>query len=243
MATAPTRLVLLPGWAETGGVFARLLPRLPATVAAEVVELADPTITDWSVRALAARVADPQDRSRPTAARTVVLGTSSGGYVAQQLAVDRPDLLDGLVLVGSPVDLRSRPPFADDVERLTDPVDPAWVLESLAWFGTGSTIPADFLAARAAESAALGARVWRDSLHGLVDSEPPLSTGRIEVPTLVVGGAQDELVGPSHERLLAALPRARGTVYARTGHLVLWERPDRVAADVVDFLDDVGRDA
>ena len=61
----------------------------------------------------------------------MLVRSSSGGYVAQQVAVDNPNRVAGLVLVGSPHSLHGRPAFADEVERLTDPVDPTWVRESL----------------------------------------------------------------------------------------------------------------
>lgn len=163
--------------------------------------------------------------------------------MAQQLAVDRPDLVDGLVLVGAPVALRARPPFADEVDGLTDPISPARARASFEWFATRSPIPAAFLDARAAEAASLGARVWRDSLHGLVDAAPPLSTGTITAPTLVLSGADDTVVGASHTHLLAAIPGSRGVVYDDTGHLVLWERPERVAADVTRCVGQLAADA
>ncbi|MDO8149662.1 alpha/beta hydrolase [Isoptericola sp. b515] len=238
MAHRRTTLALLPGWCETGGVFERLIRQLPPAVTPLVVELSTQTVTDWSVPALATRAADALTRASVDGP-TVALGTSSGGYVAQQLAVDRPDLLDGLVLVGAPADLRGRPPFAEDVDRLTDPIDPEWVRDSLAWYGTGTAIDPAFLTARAAEAADLGADVWQASLQGLTESTPPLLTGTIDLPTLVLSGELDDVVGPSHDRILAAVPRARGIVYAATGHLVLWERPERVAADVAAFLGDL----
>ena len=67
-------------------------------------------------------------------AAAVLVGSSSSGYVAQQVALDAPSRVSGLVLVGSPRSLHARPPIADEVERLSDPVDPAWVRESLTWF-------------------------------------------------------------------------------------------------------------
>jgi pimeloyl-ACP methyl ester carboxylesterase len=56
----------------------------------------------------------------------VLLGSSSGGYVARHVAVRSANRVTGLVLVGSP-SLLGRAPFADEADRLTDPVDRAWV--------------------------------------------------------------------------------------------------------------------
>src|SRR5215210_5946689 len=60
----------------------------------------------------------------------VLAGASSGGYVAQRFAVDDPGRTLGLALLGSPRSLRGpRPPFADIVATLEDPIDTAFVRE------------------------------------------------------------------------------------------------------------------
>jgi rifampin ADP-ribosylating transferase len=63
--------------------------------------------------------------------RAVLVGASSGGYVAQQVAV----------LAGAPRDLRGRPPFAAELEKITDPVDPEWVRTFTAGFTDLDRLP------------------------------------------------------------------------------------------------------
>jgi len=60
----------------------------------------------------------------------VLAGASSGGYVAQRFAIDDRDRILGLALLGSPRSLRGpRPPFAEVVVALEDPIDAAFVRE------------------------------------------------------------------------------------------------------------------
>src|SRR5512132_1094184 len=56
----------------------------------------------------------------------VLVGASSGGYVAQRFAVDNPGRTLGLALLGCPRSLRERrPPFAEVLATLEDPIDAA----------------------------------------------------------------------------------------------------------------------
>jgi len=90
----------------------------------------------------------------------VLLGSSSGGYVAQQLAIQVPHRVDGLVLVGAPRSLQGRPAFADEVDRLTDPVDPTWVEESLTWFPRYHQVPDWYIKDRIRDGLRVPAHVW-----------------------------------------------------------------------------------
>jgi rifampin ADP-ribosylating transferase len=85
------------------------------------------------------------------------------------------------------------------------------------------------------------AHVWRETLHGLTDARPPTDTAVISAPTLVVWGERDELLTRDQAvGLVEAIPGSRLVVYEETGHLVLWEEPERVAADLVSFVEALG---
>jgi rifampin ADP-ribosylating transferase len=167
----------------------------------------------------------------------VVLGSSSGGYVAQQVALTRPERVRALILVGSPRSLQGRPHFADEVDQLTDPIDRAWVEASMQWFPRYREIPDWYLEDRIEDGVRVPADIWRRSLTGLLEARPPTEAGAIAAPTLVIWGGRDELLPfADQEAMVAAIPGARLVVYDDTGHLVLWEHPERVAAEVTAFL-------
>jgi rifampin ADP-ribosylating transferase len=83
----------------------------------------------------------------------VLVGSSSGGYMAQHVAVRNPNRVTGLVLAGSPRTLQGRAPFADEVDRLTDPIDPDWVRRSLTWFPRFHHVPAWYIDDRVRDGA------------------------------------------------------------------------------------------
>jgi len=61
--------------------------------------------------------------------------------------------------------------------------------------------------------------------------------GTITAPTLIIRGERDDLlVEQDQEALAAAIPGSRLVVYNDTGHLVLWEQPQRVASDLIAFV-------
>ncbi len=243
LSTGPsseTPVLLLHAWGESRRIFDRLMPLLPPSVHAIAVDQrghgdASKPSEGYALDDGAADIEAFLDALHVSSA--VVVGSSSGGYVAQQLAVTCPDRVVGLVLVGSPRSLQGRPPFADEVDRLTDPVDPAWVRESLSWFPRVRDVPQWYIDDRVDDGARIPAHVWRASLHGLSAAAPPSRTGRITAPTLVLWGDGDELLRfEEQEALVAAIPGSRLIAYPGVGHLVLWESPERVASDVSEFV-------
>ena len=181
-----------------------------------------------------------------------VFGTSLGGFVAQELALDRPDLVDRLVLVCT--SYGGRGPRTMSPGALADAM------------GLGS-FSREAAARKALAAATSGA--YRDE-HGeefekivrwrLADAPSTASyyeqakagarfdlsrdVGHITSPTLVVHGAEDRYVPPANARALAgAIPGARLRVLDRAGHLVFIERFADVNREVVRFLKSPGGQA
>jgi rifampin ADP-ribosylating transferase len=233
-------VLALHGWAESLRVFDRLGPLLPGTIRVVAFDQrghgdSDKPDTGYDFASMTKDVVVLLETlGLPP---VVMVGASSGGYLAQQIAVTHPNLVAGLVLVGAPADLQGRPPFFDEVARLSDPIDPTWVRESLAWFPRFRDIPDWYLEDRVRDGVSCPARAWLGTLLGLVEAVPPTETGRIEVPTVIIWGEQDTVLPVEHARRLhAAIPGSELLLLPDTGHLVLWEQPEEVASAVTALV-------
>ena len=176
--------------------------------------------------------------------RTALVASSSAGFTAQQLAVDHPESVAGLVLIGTPWSLRERAPslgFLEAVAALEDPVDHAFVRDFVE-STSSERVPRRFIETMVGESLKVPAHVWQETLEGLLAAVPPAETALITVPTLIVWGDRDELAPcEDQERLLAAISGSRLVVYEGAGHVVHWEQPQRVARDIAAFATDLSR--
>ena len=235
-------VLLLHAWGESKASFDRLLPELPESLRVLAFDQrghggSDKPASGYELSTIASDVEGFMDVMGVESA--VVCGSSSGGYVAQQVAVQAPSRVNALVLVGAPRTLQGTPAFAGEVAALTDPIDPNWVRNSLNWFPRFHPIPDWYIEDRIADGLQMPARAWKDALSGLASAIPPTESGEITSPTLIIWGARDELLGrEDEEQLAAAIPKSRLSVYEDTGHLVLWEQPDRVAMDLLRFIEE-----
>jgi pimeloyl-ACP methyl ester carboxylesterase len=170
--------------------------------------------------------------------RAHVVGHSMGGLIAQRIAIDSPERVDRLVIIGAAASARNDViiEFNEIVQQLEDPIDPAFIRD----FQLGTTavpLPPAFLDGVVHESGKLPARIWRDVLGGLVDPAQANDASGIRAPTLVVWGAKDALFPrSSQDSLVRAIRGSRLVVYPEAAHSPNWEIPDRVVADLVAFL-------
>lgn len=195
------------------------------------------------VEDLASDVVDLMDHLKIRKAH--VIGTSLGGFVAQELALRRPDLVDRLVLVCT--SYGGRGPEAMSALALADMI------------GWGSYSPEGALR-RGLETAtsdvyrAEHAEEFEKIIHWRSADAPSFATyfgearagavfdlsrdvEHITSPTLVLHGSEDRYVPPLNARALAdAIPDSRLRVLDRAGHLVFIERFAEVNREIVTFL-------
>ncbi|MER5383589.1 alpha/beta hydrolase [Streptomyces sp. NBC_00647] len=170
--------------------------------------------------------------------RTILVGASSGGVPARIVAGSHPDRIAGLVLLGVPGTLADKPAAAETreaAEGLADPVPRAFVEDFMA--GTAARpIARGFIETMVEESLKLPAYVWKETVGGLLDADLGATLAGILVPTLVIWGDQDEyLPREDQQTILNAVHGADFLAYEGTGHVVHWEEPERVVADIAAF--------
>jgi len=169
----------------------------------------------------------------------VIAGASSGGLVTQRFAIDHPERVRGLVLLGAPLRLgdkeRVRQLWDDVIARLSDPVDSEFVR------GFGGQIALhvapELFETLVEESLKAPARVWQEAYESAMVDDFSAELGRISAPTLVLWGDQDSLLTrEDEETLVRGIPDAHLVVYEGVGHLLYLEQPVRVARDLAAFM-------
>jgi len=239
-------VVLLHAIADSWHSFERVLPHLPDSIHAFAVTQrghgdASRPADGYRPHDFAADVAAFMDALHLEAA--VIVGGSSGGFVARRFAIDHPERTFGLGLLGSPATLRDKPGVLEmwesTVSKLTDPVDPGFVRE-FAESTLAQPVPQAFIETMIRENLKVPAGVWRATFEGLLEDDSFGELNKIDAPTLIVWGDQDAfLPRGDQETLKAAIAGSRLVVYRGAGHAVYWEAPDRVASDLVAFVEEL----
>ena len=168
--------------------------------------------------------------------RAHVLGTSLGGMVAQELAIDVPERVERLVLAcTTPGGAQAFPLPARTVELMTRGASLREFVENALAPEPDPEIVERILAHREATAQPLEAWSAQAAAGAAFDAFDRVD--RIAAPTLVLHGTEDGVVDPRNSTLLAErIPGARVELFEGGGHLFFWEQPDRFVDVVTEFL-------
>jgi non-heme chloroperoxidase len=234
-------LILLHGYTDSWFSYSRVLPLLSPTYHAYALSQrghgdSERPASGYAMPDFAADVVAFMDvMGLPPA---TLVGHSMGSLVAQQVALDAPERVARLILVGAATNMRSEEVFELEqvLNTLDDPVPPEFARE-FQLSTIYHPVPDDFLNRAVAESLKLPARVWRAALRGQIDADYTAQITRIEMPTLVLRGDHDTLFPrAAQDALVTGLANASLRVYPETGHALHWERPVEFVRDLEDFI-------
>ncbi len=169
----------------------------------------------------------------------VVVGHSMGGAVALTLAHAHAEVPQALVLVSTGARMRMRPDLLEKARQRAESAAPGEV--------AGPTVHVDNVLS---PTAAPGIRQWVTDRTGNATAQAVYADfvandrfdvmselGRIALPTLIVGGADDQLTPPKFLQYLADhIPGAWLEMIPQAGHYPFVERPGAFNLALKSFL-------
>lgn len=182
--------------------------------------------------------------------RAVLVGSSAGGTSALETYARAPDRVRALVLLSPAITGDVGPPDAlrtvmrtPQLRRLGPRIVRRFAGDITADRITGSWADPSLVTPDDVDAYARPMRVegWDRGFWELFAAESPPRLAdllrRIEVPTLVVSGDRDPVIGPSvNRRTAAAIPGAEYVELERCGHTPHEECPDALVDVVGDFV-------
>ncbi|MEW6031102.1 MAG: alpha/beta fold hydrolase [Chloroflexota bacterium] len=188
-----------------------------------------------SVGDYAEAVVQFMDAARLNAA--VMVGHSMGSAIALTLALDFPDCVLGLGLVGSGARLRVLPAILDGT---ADPSAFDATVKTINDLSYGPRVKP-----RTKELAALRMAETRPSvLHGdfvaCNEFDVMDRLGELSIPALVLCGAEDNMAPPRYsEYLRDHIRAARLRTFDGVGHMLMLEQPDAFTEALTGFLNEI----
>jgi pimeloyl-ACP methyl ester carboxylesterase len=181
---------------------------------------------DWLAATL-----DGLDVESPT-----LIGSSFGGFLATNVALQRPEMVRSLVLLAPAATLRPFKPLANLMIRMGSLLPLPMTVEPGLRGMMGGRLPD----ARIVAQMQVGVRGFRYDRGGIYPSElSDGELGRIDCPVLVLLGDREMIYEPAEaaERAQRVLPRADVEVIHGVGHLLGMQQPAYVNARIARFLD------
>ena len=233
-------IVFLHGWPDSWFSFSRVAELMPERYRALLPDQrgfgeSERPDGGYDIRSMAADITAFLDAL--SIERATIVGHSFGSFVARRVALDDPERVNRLALIGTGW-LGSNDVMREVHASLHDLPDP--VSRDFARDFQASTafapLPEAFFDRIVSESLKLPSRLWAVLLGSVIEYDDVKELRSMVVLTLLLWGDRDALFSrDDQDRLVAALPQAKLRIYSEIGHCPNWECPDQVAADLVAF--------
>ncbi len=234
-------LILVHGFTDSSYSYSRVLPLIDKRYHIYAIDQrghgdSDRPADGYEMSNFASDVIAFMDAKRIKTATMV--GHSMGSFVTMQTALDAPNRIERIVLIGTASNANNSAVsgLLAEVNKLTDPVSPEFAREFQVATSSPS-LPKEFLDTVVGESLKLPAYVWKKALSGVVARNYQPELKKITVPVTIFWGEKETVfLKDEQEVLTKGLPNARLVIYPGSGHAPHWEEPEKFADDLNKVL-------
>lgn len=164
--------------------------------------------------------------------RAVIAGHSMGGAIAQTLALEFPDRVLGLALVGTGARLRVAPAFLEGLRE-----DFAATAHQIVEYSFAPGAAEDLKRQSKEQLLACNPQVVYGDFAACNAFDALARLGEIHAPTLVLCGAEDKMTPLKYsEYLVAHIANACLETVPEAGHYVMLEQPAQVKRALLTFM-------
>lgn len=168
------------------------------------------------------------------AEQTILIGHSMGGAIALTLALEAPERVCGLGLIGSGARLHVAPQIIESAASSTTFHNAIQTVVGQSFSPHSSEQLLEQAARRMAE---IRSTVLHGDFLACESFDVSERIAEIQCPTLVVCGAEDKMTPLRSSQFLAnTIPHARLEVIPEAGHMCMLEQPQLVAAKINKFI-------
>jgi pimeloyl-ACP methyl ester carboxylesterase len=235
-------LIMLHGFTDSRISFSRILPMLPSSMHVVAISMrghgnSGKAGDDFSVKSMS------DDIIRLVEARkwkqVSLLGHSMGGVIAMQTAMDHPELVQRLILVGTDPfygDNTGMSEFMQAVETLEDPVPRQFSLD-FQLSTIVQPIEESFLDELVAESEKLSAKNWQLCLRSILKTDLRSRLPELNMPVTVFWGEKDAVCDiAGQQEMWQGIQQVNLIKFAGIGHALHWEAPVEFVEDLKNLM-------
>ena len=184
--------------------------------------------------------------------RAHVMGLSMGGMIAQELAIQHPQRVKGLILAvthcGGKQQVKATDEVMETIQRMTIDDSMEARIKAAAVFFAPQTLSENIAVIQEYATVSMkhpaGGEILQRQLNAIQGHDAFDRLHLIQAPTLVLTGAQDVLIPPENSKILADhIPNAEYIVIKGGGHQILIEQPEACNRAMIDFLQKVDASA
>ena len=161
-----------------------------------------------------------------------LIGHSMGGAIVQTLALRHAEVLKGIILVGTGARLRVFPSILNRIMNHFNETVP-----KIVQFAYSRKVPKDLLERGIADMLRCRPEVLYGDFLACDRFDLMEEVGKIELPTLVLCGEEDELTPVKYSKFLhSKIRRSKLEILSGAGHMVMMESPEAFNEKIRGFI-------